>query len=172
LNLHNSDKPNFSCKVVWEHGTSHSPQASHLNLAIAVLHQQWARRSLLWEDVLTKSKLMTWHSSIPVRHSFALHRLPFIHTSPPPIITQFRLRDLALKSWTKPKPKGVSPTPRSGHTAVVHDNKIYVFGGETASGPSAEHFALDTGTQISFIFMKYIHHYSVIIFLIHSSIVS
>ena len=56
---------------------------------------------------------------------------------------------LALKSWTKPKPKGASPAPRSGHTAAVHDNKIYVFGGETASGPTADHFVLDTGKLTS-----------------------
>merc|ERR1712048_1081012 len=38
--------------------------------------------------------------------------------------------DLQTNQWSEIKHQGeYKPTPRSGHTSVVHGNKMYIFGG-------------------------------------------
>ena len=42
--------------------------------------------------------------------------------------------DISTKTWTELQCAGTIPSPRSGHAAVLIDNIMYVFGGETAEG--------------------------------------
>lgn len=54
--------------------------------------------------------------------------------------------DTASLHWTQPEAKGNLPSPRSNHTALILDNKIFVFGGFTkGSRPLIDFRSLDTG---------------------------
>ena len=48
-------------------------------------------------------------------------------------------------TWEKLYTTGPKPGVRSGHTAVVHQNKMYVFGGQSDQGYYNDLFALDLG---------------------------
>jgi N-acetylneuraminic acid mutarotase len=54
----------------------------------------------------------------------------------------------ALKSWTKIKGTGSTPSGRAGHSATVIGNTIYVFGGESSSGVLGDFYTLDAGIKI------------------------
>ena len=50
--------------------------------------------------------------------------------------------DLEANFWSSPKPKGERPAGRYGHSAVVHGENLYVFGGHS-KGQATFNFAED-----------------------------
>jgi N-acetylneuraminic acid mutarotase len=38
--------------------------------------------------------------------------------------------DFTTNKWSKITTSGKGPQPRAGHSAVVHENKMYIFGGK------------------------------------------
>ncbi len=53
----------------------------------------------------------------------------------------------ALKSWTKIKGTGTTPSGRAGHSANVVGSSIYVFGGENSTGALGDFYVLDASTR-------------------------
>ena len=50
------------------------------------------------------------------------------------------LYDLSTNSWSHPtSPSTTRPPPRSGHTAVLHDNTLLVYGGQHIRLPATQH---------------------------------
>lgn len=42
----------------------------------------------------------------------------------------FAVYDFRFKTWTELEVEGEKPQPRAGHSAVVYNGKMYVFGGK------------------------------------------
>lgn len=55
--------------------------------------------------------------------------------------------DLKLAEWTQVRVTGTPPSPRGGHTAVVHGSTMYAFGGKSGRSPfnDLHSFAFDRG---------------------------
>ncbi|EOD19314.1 hypothetical protein EMIHUDRAFT_458743 [Emiliania huxleyi CCMP1516] len=54
----------------------------------------------------------------------------------------FRM-DLRTSEWAPVRTSGVPPSPRGGHTAVVHGDRIYTFGGKSGRSPFNDLCCLD-----------------------------
>ncbi len=57
---------------------------------------------------------------------------------------QVMMEPEAIGSWTKPTLKGASPTARGGHTSVLADYQMIVFGGHYYGGSSKFEYLNDT----------------------------
>jgi dynein heavy chain, axonemal len=53
--------------------------------------------------------------------------------------------DCSTLEWLRVQPKGTPPAPRSGHSAVAVDRRMFVLGGRSASAEHSDMFILDAG---------------------------
>jgi N-acetylneuraminic acid mutarotase len=48
-----------------------------------------------------------------------------------------------MREWSLPKTLGNAPSPRAGHTSILHGSSLYVFGGSSKKGPLNDLYRYD-----------------------------